>query len=56
VAVGSLSSAGAGTVWNGTTFSAATNIDGTNTLTSVSCPSQNFCVATDTAGNVLIGT
>jgi RHS repeat-associated protein len=37
--------------WNGTIWSAATNFDGTNMVTSVSCRASNFCIAVDDAGN-----
>ena len=33
-----------------------TNVDGSNDLTDISCPSVNLCVATDTAGDVLTST
>jgi len=33
-----------------------TNVDGTNSLRAVSCPSIALCFAVDTLGNVLIGT
>jgi len=38
---------------SGDTWSAPTDIDATNALTSVSCPSSSFCAAVDVAGNVL---
>ena len=34
-------------------FAAATNIDGSNVIESVSCPSTTFCAAVDNVGNVL---
>lgn len=32
-----------------------TNVDGTNSLDSMSCPSASLCVATDDAGNIILG-
>jgi hypothetical protein len=40
-------------IWNGTTWSAPSDIDGTNELWAVSCVSSSFCVAIDTTGHVL---
>jgi hypothetical protein len=33
-----------------------TNVDGTNSLYGVSCPSISLCVAVDRSGNVVSGT
>jgi len=40
----------------GTTWASAKSIDGTKTLSSVSCPLAPFCVAVDTSGNDVKGT
>ncbi len=47
---------GYATSYNGTTWSAPADIDGTNALTSVSCPTTSYCVAVDDQGNVLTST
>jgi hypothetical protein len=39
--------------YNGSSWSAPTNIDGTNALLSVSCASSSFCVTVDEKGNAL---
>ncbi len=39
--------------YNGSTWSAPTDIDGTNALTSVSCPTTTSCVAVDDQGGAL---
>ncbi len=39
--------------YNGSTWGLVSGLDGTNNLTSVSCPSTSQCNATDYAGNVL---
>jgi len=38
------------------TWAAPTNVDGTNALDDVSCPSSGLCVAVDSIGNVVTGT
>jgi hypothetical protein len=38
------------------TWSASQQVDGTNTVTSVSCPSDRFCMATDNAGAAVVST
>ena len=40
-------------VYNGTSWAAPQDIDGTNDLTAVACPTASFCVAVDNAGNGL---
>jgi RHS repeat-associated protein len=39
--------------YNGTSWSAATSIDGNNTIDAVSCVSSSFCAAVDSRGNVV---
>jgi hypothetical protein len=40
-------------IYNGTSWTSPTNIDGANGLVSVSCPTSSFCMAVDQFGNAM---
>jgi len=41
--------------FDGNAWSSPTDVDGSNVITSVSCPTPQFCLAVDASGNAIVG-